>query len=447
MTTAISWIPKGVLKSEPFAAADLTSGDTIDVDEVLDAQVAQALARAINNGKSSSSAIGNKRDDDAITLAMEDLHMENYDDEDEDDLYYGSGESDPYLEDKNDVDDSEELEDMIIKPTDSLIALARDEVIEVRILEDSTMNNYVHHHFEIAASPLCIAWLEPSLKGEETGNLLAVGSMETFIEIWDLDDIDAVEPCAVLGGITIEEKRRRKKKSIKSKGDCHTDSVLGLAWNKCRYRLASASADKQVKIWDIAAEKCCTTMKHHSDTVQAVAWNHGDPDVLLSGSYDHTVAMNDWRIPSRSVYKWSVTADVECLAWDPHNEHFFVVSLEDGIVKCFDKRNAKSDSTSDLSSFTLDAHDKAVQSVSYNPSAPNLLATGSEDQTVKLWDLSNNQPSCVASKTSEVGAVFSISFSADNPFVLAIGGTYKGLQIWDTLSDFGISTRYKNYKV
>jgi len=30
-------------------------------------------------------------------------------------------------------------------------------------------------------------------------------------------------------------------------------------------------------------------------------------------------------MPTHSGYKWSVTADVESLAWDPHTEHSFVV--------------------------------------------------------------------------------------------------------------------------
>lgn len=30
-------------------------------------------------------------------------------------------------------------------------------------------------------------------------------------------------------------------------------------------------------------------------------------------------------MPSHSGYTWSVTADVETLAWDPHTEHSFVV--------------------------------------------------------------------------------------------------------------------------
>ncbi|MCI15764.1 WD-repeat protein-like protein, partial [Trifolium medium] len=125
----------------------------------------------------------------------------------------------------------------------------------------------------------------------------------------------------------------------------------------------------------------------------------------------------DARTPSQSCYTWPVTAGVKSLAWDPYNGYHFVASLEDGTVVCFDARVAPA-----ASIFTLHAHTEAVTSVSYNLFGPNILATGSLDQTVKLWDLSNNQPTCVASKNPSVGDIFSISFSEDDRFMLAIGG-------------------------
>lgn len=483
MISAIAWVPKGASKPEP-EVAELPSKEEIeeliktgalersedngseDEDEDMDAdaekqtgEVAQALAVADALGKTSNNKSGAQLED--LTDGLKELDMENYDEEDDGielfskglgDLYYPSNDIDPYLKDQDD-DDSEEIEDMTIRPMDAVVVCARNEDdvshLEVWIYEDSDdgdSNMYVHHDIIISAFPLCTAWLDFPLKGGEKGNFVAVGSMEPSIEIWDLDIIDEVQPCVVLGG-AVEKKTKKGKKKSQYKEGSHTGPVLGLAWNK-EYSniLASASADKQVKIWDMAAGKCSITMEHHEDKVQAVAWNHHSPQVLLSGSFDRSVVMKDGRVPSHSGLKWSVTSEVECLAWDPHTEYSFVVSLEDGTVRGYDIRAAKSNPSSELKpSFTLHAHDKAACTLSYNPKAPNLLATGSMDKMVKLWDLSNNQPSCVASRNPKAGAVFSISFSEDSPFLLAIGGSKGKLGVWDTLSDAGVSGKFGHY--
>ncbi|KAL5580304.1 hypothetical protein UlMin_012746 [Ulmus minor] len=475
MISAISWVPKGASKPV-LEAAEIPSKE--EIEEIVKTAV---LEKSGESGEEMDQDVGDDDEDvdggddedvdksgkfskdfEQIADGLKELNMENYDDEDDGievfskgigDVYYPTNELDPYLKDKDDYD-SEELEDLTIGPTDAVIVCARNDEdvnqLEVWICEESEgeLNTYIHHHVMLDEFLLCTAWLDCPLKGGEKGNFIAVGTMEPGIEIWDLDIIDEVQPCCILGGY--DEKKSKKVKKGKGKGkkkykeDSHTKSVLGLAWNK-QYRnvLASASADKRVKIWDVAAEKCNITMEHHTGKVQAVAWNHHAPQVLLSGSFDHSVVMKDGRIPTHSGYRWTVNADVESLAWDPHTEHSFVVSLEDGTVKGFDIRAATSNPDSESKpSFTLHAHDKNVCSISYNPLVPNFLATGSEDKMVKLWDLSNNQPSCVASRNPKAGAVFSISFSVDSPFLLAIGGSKGRLEMWDTSSDPAVSKRF-----
>ncbi|XP_075487916.1 uncharacterized protein LOC142527084 [Primulina tabacum] len=467
MIAAISWVPKGASKSIP-AVADSPSKQEIeeivkndifkihndngsdeedhDMDSNAskkDDELVNALAAADALGKASNST---KMETDGLTDALKELDMDNYDEEDDGvelfgsglgNLYYPSNEMDPYLKNQND-DDSEEEDDMTINPEDAVIICARNEDdvshLEVWIIENPTagdVNMYVHHDIVIPAFPLCTAWLDCPIKGGEKGNFIAVGSMEPAIEIWDLDIVCTLQSIFFIKYTLFLDGQ----KSVKYKAGSHTDAVLGLAWNK-EYRniLASASADKLVKIWDVATEKCDITMDHHADKVQAVAWNHFSPQVLLSGSFDHSVVMKDGRVPSHGGFKWPVVADVESLAWDPHTEHSFVVSLENGMVICFDVRAASSELSSEPKpTFTLHAHEKAVCAISYNTAVPNLLATGSMDKMVKLWDLSN-QPSCIASENPKAGAVFSISFSDDCPFSLAIGGSKGKLQTWDLLS-------------
>lgn len=72
-------------------------------------------------------------------------------------------------------DDSEELEDLTIQPTDALIVSARNKhklgLLEVWVYEDGDPNMFVHHHVVLSAFALCTAWLDLPLKGGEKGNI------------------------------------------------------------------------------------------------------------------------------------------------------------------------------------------------------------------------------------------------------------------------------------
>ncbi|RCV15725.1 hypothetical protein SETIT_3G080600v2 [Setaria italica] len=226
----------------------------------------------------------------------------------------------------------------------------------------------------LAHSPLCLAWPDCSLKNDQKGNFMAVGTMSTEIGIWDLDIVDALTPHTVLGG------------KLKHKKGSHEDSVLGVAWNK-EYMNVLASAGK-----------CVTTLEHHDAEVQVVSWSQHSPEIILNVKNG-----------APKCVRWSVEADVETVAWDPDNEHSFVVSLENGMVQAFDKRISSSNGpNSSLALFTLHAHEKAVTSISFGPSAPNVAV-------VMMLH-------CV------------IAFSNDDPFLLAMGGSTGKIKISNTLA-------------
>ena len=207
--------------------------------------------------------------------------------------------------------------------------------------------------------PLCLEWLDfppvtsPSAQGTSTspakqfGNYIAVGTMEPEIEIWSLDVVEAMYPDMVLGRpdktaahvptpLGTGKKKRKKTKHRAVSAAYHVDAVLALSWNRThRNLLASASADRTVKLWDLTRDPTISgageegqgalrSFEVHKDKVQAVQWNEKEPTVLLTGSYDRTVRTFDSRAPDAGVGA-VVGADVEAIRWDPWEAHGFYV--------------------------------------------------------------------------------------------------------------------------
>lgn len=76
-----------------------------------------------------------------------------------------------------------------------------------------------HANIAQCSSDICLAG-----HPESTSNVVAVGTFDPGVEIWDLDRVDAVEPVAVLGGVAGTsgdaaggdegEKKKKKKKKV-----------------------------------------------------------------------------------------------------------------------------------------------------------------------------------------------------------------------------------------
>lgn len=242
---------------------------------------------------------------------------------------------------------------------------------------------------------------------------------------------------------TPKKKKKKEKKSKKANDTHHVDSVLALAANRAhRNLLASASADKTVKLWDLNTTTCAKSYSHHTDKVCALAWHPRETTVLLSGSYDRTVVAADMRAPEAKAPKWGVESDVEGIRWDPHDPNYFYISTESGMVHLHDARNAPSNPAATKPVWTLQAHDKACSAIDINPVIPGFIATGGFDKQVKLWNIapSGSGPSLVISRNLDLGKVFSVGFGPDKEvgFRLAVAGSKGVVQVWDTSTNAAV---------
>ncbi len=266
MIAAVTWVRRGIAKAIPTTEADAQQDEEVE-------QEVEISDPAAGNG-------------DGVTSGKRRAGGDDDDDDDDDDeipgglrgealMYYRSNQNDPHLTAPDDLPDDSEIDDFAIAPTDLLLLGARSDEnlsnLEVYVYEEAQDNLYAHHDIPLPVFPLCLAWLDYNRETpQQRGNFVAIGTFAPYIEVWDLDVIDALEPVMVLGAEGAEAsaarveasaaealasagkrgKREDGKKKKKRKGgggqgtlEGHTDAVMALSWNAVqRHVLASASA-------------------------------------------------------------------------------------------------------------------------------------------------------------------------------------------------------------
>ncbi|XP_063680302.1 periodic tryptophan protein 1 homolog [Bolinopsis microptera] len=445
MIPSLCWIARGLAAEEPAVLKldseelnhliektkqnlEIVDGpDGVDSDEEVESSVDNAAEQMCNK----------INEDDEFNMA-------GYDEEEEMDgqrifgaglsgvTYYANPEDDPYITFPQAAKDEEE--GYGIKPTDNLICCAKLDGemsnIEVHLWNEKEQDFYVHHDILLDKFPLCVEWLsfdagdQEEIEGDRApGNYIALGCMSPLIEIWDIDIVDTSEPVAVLGQ---RLKHSKKKPKVGKKG--HSDAVMSLSWNKLTQNIiASGSADCSILLWDLETGSAKECLTHHKDKVQTLCWHLAEGTTLLSGGYDNTCQVTDCR--TKNSKSWTVDGEVEHLMWDVSNPFSFLAGTSNGSALCIDIRQEKP-------LYTIAAHDNEVSGLAMTKQIPGLLATCSADRTVKVWQISDNRPSCVTSRAfPEAGSLHCLSFCPDYATMLAIGALEGGLLMWDIASN------------
>jgi len=178
-------------------------------------------------------------------------------------------------------------------------------------------------------------------------------------------------------------------------------------------------------------------LKGHQKEGYGLSWNPNMNGHLLSASDDHTICLWDINAPAKEkcvdakTIFTGHTAVVEDVAWHLLHESLFGSVADDQKLMIWDTRS----NVNTKPSHTVDAHTAEVNCLSFNPYSEFILATGSADKTVALWDLRNLKLK-LHSFESHKDEIFQVQWSPHNETILASSGTDRRLHVWD-LSKIG----------
>ncbi len=206
-------------------------------------------------------------------------------------------------------------------------------------------------------------------------------------------------------------------KSIKTFSG-HTDKVQGVSFSPDGKMLASASDDKTVKLWDTTRGQQIKTLNEHTDKVQGVSFSP-DGKLLASASADKTVKL--WNITTGKEIK--TFPGHETLVWDisfsPDGKKLASAS-DDKTVRLWNPTTGKPINI-------LKGHTGKVYGVSFSPDGKK-LASASDDKTVRLWNPTTGKPINILK--GHTGKVYGVSFSSDGK-KLASASDDKTVRLWN----------------
>ncbi len=226
------------------------------------------------------------------------------------------------------------------------------------------------------------------------GRRLASGSHDRTVRVWDL--AGGGDPLVLRG---------------------HGGEVSSVAFSPDG-RLASGSVDKTVRVWDLAGGGDPLVLRGHTELVISVAFSP-DGRRLASGSYDKTVRVWDLVDGGDPRLLQGHLAVVSSVAFSPDGR--LASASWDGTVRLYELTDGRKPSF--LEPLLLVLHAGTVRSLAFSPDGRR-LATGSDDQTVRVWDLAAcGDPLLLR------GAGTSIAFSPDSRRLAGSGDIR--VRVWD----------------
>jgi WD40 repeat protein len=246
------------------------------------------------------------------------------------------------------------------------------------------------------------------------GALLISGSGDNILKLWQID-WELVRSSLVNGtGETGDELVPDRAIAEVFSIEAHTSAIRSLSFSPDGSTIATGSADKNIRLWDLLGREL-KTFKGHDEAVRAISFSP-DGKLLLSGGLDSTARI--WHIQHRMQRLfYGHNAAVRTISFSPDGNHIASGGLDN-------KMNIWDLQGNILQSIELEYN---VMSLCYSPDG-KYMAIGSGDSAIALWSVAKT-PQLVRNFTGHSTAIWSVDISPDGQHLISGSGD-KLAKVW-----------------
>jgi transcription initiation factor TFIID subunit 5 len=200
----------------------------------------------------------------------------------------------------------------------------------------------------------------------------------------------------------------------------HASAVHGVSISPGNEFLASCARDASVRVWSVELETCLASYRGHEYPVWDVKWAPTG-HYFATASYDKTARVWSMDAPTPRRVMVGHLASVDAVAWHP-NCNYVATGSADKTVRLWDVASGEC-----VRIFV--GHGSGVRAVAVHPDGKS-MASASDDGGILVWDLGTAK--CSHAFSGHEGSVYSLAYAGGvGCGVLASGGEDETVRLWD----------------
>jgi WD40 repeat protein/serine/threonine protein kinase len=210
------------------------------------------------------------------------------------------------------------------------------------------------------------------------------------------------------------------------------DWVNRVAWSPDGQRIASASRDTTVQVWDALTGGNPLAYRGHKEYVATVEWSP-DGTLLASAGYGHTVQV--WHAGTGAlllIYRGH-SNEIDTAVWSPDGTRIVSVS--------YDRTVQVWNASTGAQLFVYQGHTDLVTGVAWSPDGTRIVSSGN-DGTAQVFDATTGAH--LSTYRGHSNVVGTVSWSPDSKYIVS-GSHDQTVQVWDATSGTTLYT-YRGHR-